>query len=143
MWVMAGKWDADGEKENNFCRNARSRMAGEEFCRLCPVPVTFLGWEVGYSVITGSKLSEGDHLLDALRDHGSGNGRCSWDPMLVQMALTGDEKKAGYSTVRGTARVDAETGQNYFAESPDGLHAYVTKDMPDNYYADIIDGLIG
>ena len=139
LWVMAGKWDADGEKENNFCRNARSRVAGEELCRLCPVPVTFLGWEVGYPVITGSKLSEGDHLLDALRDHGSGNGRCSWDPMLVQMALTGDEKQAGYSTVRGTARVDAETGQNYFTRSPDGLHTYVIKDMPDGYYADIID----
>ena len=32
VWVMAGKWDADGEKENNFCRNMRSRIAGRDFC---------------------------------------------------------------------------------------------------------------
>ena len=29
LWVMAGKWDGDGEKENNFCRNPRSRLAAE------------------------------------------------------------------------------------------------------------------
>lgn len=142
LWVMAGKWDADGEKENNFCRNARSRAAGEELCRLCTIPITFLGWEVGYSVISGSRLKDGDHLLEALRDHGSGNGRCSWDPMTVLMALNGDEKKSGYTLVRGTARVDAETGQNYFAESYDGLHAYVVKDREDSFYSDAIDAMI-
>jgi hypothetical protein len=26
-WVMAGKWDADGEKEHNFARNPRARIA--------------------------------------------------------------------------------------------------------------------
>ena len=114
VWVMAGKWDADGEKENNFCRNMRSRIAGRNFCELCPVPVTFLGWEVGYGVITGNHLDNNDHLYTVLRDHGSGNGRHSWDPMLVLMALIGDEEKAGYKTVTGTASVDAESGKNYF-----------------------------
>ena len=85
VWAMAGKWDADGEKENNFCRNSRSRVAGWEFCRRCPVPVTFLGWEVGYNVITGTDLDERDHLYRVLVDHGSPKGAprgipcwCSW-----------------------------------------------------------------
>lgn len=143
IWVMAGKWDMDGEKENNFCRTPRSRLAGEIFCRLCPVPVTFLGWEIGYEVLTGSKLAEDDILHKVLCDHGSAKGRHSWDPMLVLMAIEGDEEKAGYKAVTGTATVEADTGANHFEERADGLHKYVIKAKPDSYYADAIDELIG
>jgi inosine-uridine nucleoside N-ribohydrolase len=138
IWVMAGKWDADGEKENNFCRNPRSRMAGEAFCRLCPVPVTFLGWEVGYGVITGNHLDHSDHLYHTLADHGSENGRHSWDPMLVLLAMIGDEEEAGYKTVRGTAYVDRETGRNYFKEDENGPHKYVIPLFGASYYEEII-----
>ena len=142
FWVMAGKWDGDGEKENNFCRNARSRMAGKAFCELCPVPVTFLGWEVGYGVITGGTLKKDDHLHYALSDHGSPNGRYSWDPMLVLMALIGDEATAGYATVRGTARVDAQTGANYFERDAGGRHQFVIKNQENRYYEEQINQLI-
>lgn len=142
VWVMAGKWDGDGEKEHNFCRNARSRTAGEKFCRLCPVPVTFLGWEVGVNVLTGGELKAGDLLKQVLMDHGSEHGRHSWDPMLVLMALIGDEEKAGYGTVRGTAVLDADTGANHFQENPDGLHAYVIKQWPDEEYKKAINAII-
>ena len=142
IWVMAGKWDGDGEKENNFCRNARSRGAGKAFCALCPVPVTFLGWEVGYGVITGDRLDEADHLRRVLMDHGSLSGRHSWDPMLVLMALIGDEEAAGYGTVTGWASVDADTGANHFVTDPEGLHAYVVKAYEDGYYADWINWLL-
>ncbi len=142
LWVMAGKWDADGEKENNFCRNDRSRAAGKAFCELCPVPVTFLGWEVGYDVITGAGLPDTDHLRAVMCDHGSKNGRSSWDPMLVLLALIGDEKAAGYDTVIGTASVDADTGANRFAEDARGLHRYVIKNRENEFYRDMIDGLL-
>ena len=143
MWVMAGKWDADGEKENNFCRNARSRVAGEELCRLCPVPITFLGWEVGFDVITGGAfLGEGDPLYGVLCDHGSASGRSSWDPMLVLLALIGDEEKAGYSTVRGFATVDVETGANHFQEDESGSHVYVVKQKENAFYEKAINEII-
>jgi len=142
IWAMAGKWDADGERENNFCRNPRARVAAEEFCRLCPVPVTFLGWEIGYGVLTGGRLAENDHLRLALRDHGSEGGRHSWDPMTVLMALMGDEHRAGYRVIRGKASVNSETGQNYFLPADDGLHAYVIKEKEDGFYRDLIDGMI-
>ena len=122
FWMMAGKWDADGEKENNFCRNSRSRVAGKEFCDLCPIPVTFLGWEIGYGVITGGYLKENDHLHKVLCDHGSEKGRHSWDPMLVLMALIGDEETAGYRMVNGTASVDEQTGANYFKTNENGYY---------------------
>lgn len=138
FWVMAGKWDVDGGMENNFCRNDRAIHGAAVFCEKCPVPVTFLGYEVGYSVLSGGKLRENDFLHLALKDHGSENGRHSWDPMLVLLALTGNEAKAGYTIVQGTARVEAQTGANYFAESTDGLHRYVIKAEPDSFYEDMI-----
>ena len=142
LWVMAGKWDEDPGKENNFCRNPRSCDAGERFCRLCPVPVTFLGWEIGFDVISGDTLKEGDYLKDALKDHGSGNGRSSWDPMLILLALIGDEEKAGYSTVQGTATVNPKTGENYFEKSPDGTHKFVVKAKDNDFYKNAINSLI-
>ena len=138
LWVMAGKWDADGEKEHNFCLNARSRAAAKEFCELCPCPVTFLGWEIGYGVITGGKLDREDHLYGVLSDHGSANGRHSWDPMLVLMALIGDERAAGYSTVSGKASVDELTGANYFERDASGKHSFVVKIQENAYYEDSI-----
>ena len=141
-WIMAGKWDADGERENNFCRNPRSRMAGRELCELCPVPITFLGWEVGHSVITGDKLDRNDHLYEVLCDHGSPNGRSSWDPMLVLMALLGSEEEAGYTTVCGYASVDPEDGANHFKKDPNGPHRYVVKQYPDTFYSNQINALL-
>ena len=142
LWVMAGKWDADGERENNFCRNPRARVAGKEFCELCPIPVTFLGWEVGYDVITGDALDENDHLHRALVDHGSPKGRSSWDPMLVLMALIGDEAQAGYRVVRGWATVDPDTGANHFSVDPRGNHQFVIKQHTNEYYAEHINRLL-
>ncbi len=142
VWMMAGKWDADGERENNFCRNARSRKAAELFCRLCPVPVTFLGWEIGVNVLTGDGLQDGDHLKDVLADHGSVNGRHSWDPMLVMLALLGSPERAGYRCVQGTASVNAEDGSNYFTPTPHGLHRYVIKEHADSYYRNEIQNRI-
>ena len=142
LWVMAGKWDGDGERENNFCRNPRSRVAGKLLCELCPVTITVLGWETGFGVLTGGRLKENDHLRQVMSDHGSENGRHSWDPMLTLMAIIGDEERAGYRTVTGRASVDAETGANHFIPSSDGLHRYVIKARDDGYYRDMIDGII-
>ena len=142
MWVMAGKWDADGELEHNFCLNPKTRLAGKRFCELCPVPVTFLGWEVGFDVFSGGSLAEDDVLHRILVDHGSGNGRNSWDPMLVLMALIGDEGDAGYDTVVGTASVDAETGANYFVRDVNGNHKYVIKKFENAYYENAINSLL-
>lgn len=139
---MAGKLDDEGGLENNFCRNPRSRNGGHLLCSLCPVPITFLGWEIGYDVITGDKLEKDDYLYQAMVDHTSVNGRSSWDPMLVLMALIGDEAEAGYDTVCGTATVDAETGANHFKMHENGLHKYVIKNKENDYYKSQINSLL-
>ncbi|MBQ6946855.1 MAG: hypothetical protein IJN42_02310 [Clostridia bacterium] len=138
IWVMAGKWDEVGGKENNFARNERARMAATYFCDQCPVPVTFLGWEVSNTVITGGNLETDDILYQVLCDHGSFQGRSSWDPMLVLLAIIGDESLAGYDVVCGRARVESNEGKNYFEVSENGLHKYVVKTKEDLFYRDMI-----
>ncbi len=142
FWLMAGRWDIDGGKEFNFSCNAKTCRGAHIFCKKCPVPVTFLGFEVGADVKTGGELKEGDILYDVLHDHGAIHGRSSWDPMLALLAIIGDEEKAGYKTVRGRASVEAETGLNHFTESADGMHAYVVKAREDDYYKNMINELI-
>ena len=141
-WIMGGKWDEDGGKENNFFKNARARRGSHIFCEKCPVPVTFLGFEVGNTVLTADNLTEPDVLLDALRDHGSGDGRLSWDPMLVMLALIGDEKEAGYDTVQGKATVELESGANHFYRDENGPHKYVIKFRDDSFYKSMINEVI-
>ncbi|HZG55005.1 hypothetical protein [Paenibacillus sp.] len=143
LWMMAGNWeDPAGGLENNFARNARSRAAGSYVCEHWPTPITFLGWETANEILTGGTLPPSDIVAQALRDHGSANGRSSWDPMLVLLACIGDEEGAGYGRVFGTARVDAETGKNRFVAAPDGKHAYVTKARKNEYYRDAIDRIL-
>ncbi|MGN1479798.1 MAG: hypothetical protein ACI4XH_08525 [Acutalibacteraceae bacterium] len=138
VWVMAGDWSKDGGVENNFARNARAREAAAYFCDNCPVPVTFLGFEIGADVITGGNLAENDVLHQVLCDHGSSNGRYSWDPMLALTALIGDENLAGYYTVSGTASVDSDSGANHFKRDDNGLHKYVIKRMNNEFYEQAI-----
>ncbi len=143
LYVMAGKWDTEGGLEHNFCNNERSRKAGHILCEKCPVPIVFLGFEAGESVLTGDSLPTDDLLHIALLHHGHAEkGRCSWDPMTALLAVIGDPEKAGYDTVCGTARLDEKTGKNYFTEG-DGLHKYVVKVKPDSFYRDEIQRRIG
>jgi len=144
LWMMAGNWLDEGNgSENNFARNDRSRTAGSYVCDHWPTPITFLGWEVASEILTGGSIDSPDDMVaQALRDHGSPNGRSSWDPMLVLLACCGDEEAAGYRTVAGTARVDARSGRNSFAVDPQGKHRYVVKAKPDAYYKDAIDRIL-
>lgn len=142
VWVMAGKWDEDNGLEHNFINNERSRRGGFIFCQKCPVPVTFLGFEIGCDVITGDNLNKDDHLYTAMCKHGSLNGRFSWDPMLAQLAVIGDEKTAGYDFVSGTASVDPNTGSNTFKKSDTGLHKYVIRKFDTYYYKNQINSII-
>lgn len=144
VWSMAGKYDENGGREYNIHKSALTRKAAYTVVEKCPVPITFLGFEVGYPVVTGgeSVLCEGDRLLDAMRDYGASKGRNSWDPMTALLAVIGDEEKAGYETVRGTVTVDVESGANFFEKNENGLHTYVVKKFDDEYYSNAINTII-
>ncbi|MBQ4136545.1 MAG: hypothetical protein IJD67_00400 [Clostridia bacterium] len=142
LWIMAGKWDDEIGKEYNFNYNPITRAAASVVCALAPVPITFLGFEIGVDVISGSKLDADDVLYIAMVDHGSVNGRSSWDPMLALLAVNGSEEDSGYSIVHGRASADAKSGDNTFVRDENGPHAYVVRKFAPEYYADAIDGFI-
>ncbi len=140
IWLMAGDWRGKYHKEYNVNATAAGLAATEYIFENSPVPVTSLGFEVGETVITGGFLKEGDNLRNALEDNNHGGGRCSWDPMLILLAIIGDEEKAGYKKVSGTARV--EDGYTLMSENENGLHAYVVKAHEDRFYEDMINEII-
>ena len=144
LLMMAGNWEKDGVGvENNFARAPRSRKAAAYLLEHCPCPIVFLGWEVGAAVISGDPATvpaPADPLRMAFIAHGSINGRSSWDPMLVLLALTEDPAEAGYTLRRGYASVDPETGENRFRYDDGGPHAYVVKTMPDSWYEEKLAG---
>ena len=139
LWIMAGKWDENGGKEYNFYKNELTRQSGADLCTFWPTPITFLGYEAGESVFSGKNLPDGDLLKQVMTDHGSINGRSSWDPMLILLALAGEPEKAGYKCVYGKASVNADDGSNYFTVDPSGSHRYVIKLYDDSFYANEID----
>lgn len=144
VWSMAGAFDKEVGREYNIHKSELTRKAAYTVVTKCPVPITFLGFEVGYPVITGGEavLREGDVLLDAMRDYGAAKGRNSWDPMTALLAVIGDEEKAGYDTVRGTVTVNAENGENRFTKDENGLHKYIVKKFDDSFYQKAVNDLI-
>jgi len=144
IWAMAGKWDDPaGGYEYNLCNTRPNCRAASAFYENCPVPVTFLGWEVGLDVITGDVLKGRDDMLaHALKDHGSADGRHSWDPMLALLAIAGDLEEAGYRAVYGQAKIDPEDGKNRWVPDENGSQRYVIKMWPDGVYRDEINGRI-
>ena len=136
MWMMAGRFDENGAGiEHNIANNARSREAAAYLFAHFPKPITFLGWEIGHDVISGGDPDNGgDPLVQAFRDHGSPNGRSSWDPMTILLALADDPARAGYSLRRGHVSADPVTGENRTIPDPDGPHAYVVREKPVAWY---------
>lgn len=143
IWVMGGKWDEEGGFEynisgggNKFAINASRFLINEALC-----PITFLGFEVGATVITGRHLREkGDILFKAMEDYGTPAGRESWDPLLIMAGLD-DKYLDCFYCIQGNAYID-EQGKNYFVECADGKHQYIVKTREDSYYERIIDSFL-
>ena len=137
LWCMGGHWPKG--REYNFEYNIKTAKAAAKVCREWPSPITFLGLEVGVRVISGRHLKEGDLLKKVLSDHGSPNGRESYDPMLVELALSNDPDKAGYKCVYGHAAVNEDNKSNYFTRDPNGKHRFVVKRFPNNWYENYLE----
>ncbi len=146
LWLMAGDFAENGRgREYNCSVNEKASRAAHIVCEKASCPVSFLGFEVGVSVISGGNPENDpaladDPLVTAFDAHGSHSGRCSWDPMLALLALHGDPSEAGYTCRYGKAAVDPETGENSFTYADtqsfrkDAPHRYVVKNRPDTQY---------
>ncbi len=140
LWAMAGRWCGEGLKEYNVANSVRSIAAAKVVAEKFPCPVTYLGFDEGFSVITGGDEKIGDKndaLAIAMRAHGSEKGRNSWDPMTALLAVIGDEETAGYEKHHGIFSFDADGG-SHFSSDTSSDRCYVTKKYDDSFYADAI-----
>jgi purine nucleosidase len=146
IWMAAGQWPSG--TENNFSRTTTAKAAATYVITTLTslaTPITFLGYEVGVSVSVGANLfgdaPSSDLLLKALVDHGSTSGRPAWGPLMTLMAAIGSPSAAGYTTVQGTAAVDAN-GANTFTTSASGPHQYVVKAQSDSVYSAAVNQML-
>ena len=139
--LMGGRWDKNPGREYNFFAYKLNREAAAYICEHCPVPLTFLGYEVGKDVVTGGKAVPGLTGI-AYAAHLSRGGRPSWDPMAALFSIVGDAEKAGYRRIRGKAAVDPKSGQNRFEACDSGNHSYLVKEKEACFYKDQIDEIL-
>ncbi len=131
--LMGGRWDKKVGMEYNFFAYPLNREAAAYICEHCPVPLTFLGFEVGKDIVTGGKDVPGLTGI-AYAAHRSPAGKPSWDPMTALFAITGNAEKAGYRRVAGKASVNPKTGANSFVPDAAGPHSYLVKTRENSFY---------
>lgn len=143
LWVMGGNWPTGSE--NNFSRDATAIAAAAAVVSGWPTPIIFQGYEVGASVITGGNLvsdvATTDIVAKALVDFPTPGGRNSWDPMMAMACMADTLANAGYTSVQGTAAVNAGTGANSFTVGA-GTHSYLVKSQPDSFYTKQINNMV-
>ena len=160
LWMMAGAWP-EGREYNLSCgddMNPYIAKVGSLVLEKWSVPITFLGFEVGFPLLSGGNLPEDDLLRRAMVAYqqtpgynlggayenqswqGKPKAHFSWDPMLVLLAGGVLSPNNGrFLTVRGHASFDPITAQNSFVQNPKGPHEYVVKNHTDQEYGQWID----
>lgn len=139
--IMGGRWDKKVGKEYNFSAYRINSEAASFICENCPVPITFLGYEVGKDIKSGGKAVPG-LTGTAYKAHLSRGGRPSWDPMTALFAIIGDSEKAGYKRVWGKASVNPRSGKNRFEVAENGIHSYLVKTKDNNFYKSQIEEVL-
>lgn len=145
LWVMGGNFPTGGE--NNFNRDATAKAASQYAMANWPTPITFVGNEVGSTIISGKYLQYGDPadlLAKARVDHGTVNGSASYDPTLVLAFLLGTAQFGGtspaFSAKSGTISLDVNSSVSW-TYSATGPHEYLIKAGPDEDFVLAIDQL--
>jgi hypothetical protein len=117
--VMGGMFPSG--RSFNF---TQSLVAARKFVQTWPTPVDFLGWEVGFGVITGRRASLGPGIVgEAYRLYnGAGTGRASWDLLAMHYAIVGESDLLTRSEP-GQVTID-ETGLSSFSRREGGSHTH-------------------
>ena len=161
LYMMAGNWPCGSEYNltGGSPVNPLVTRTGSTVLANWPAPITFLGFEVGYTVLAGTFLPPNDLLRQAMDAydrtpgyrlggkaselHAEGPMRQAhfcWDPLLILLGASVVSPATGmYDLVRGRASSDPTTGENTFQETPDGPHEYVVKNRSDADYGRYVD----
>ena len=130
--VMAGRFTPEPDGTLHPEWNALvDPAATQAMVELCPVPLIFSPFELGWNMITGGpimeKFGEETPLSMAFASYSEArahSGRHSWDPATAVYAIEGERE---FFTLgkRGTVTVDTQ-GRTFFAEQENGMHAVLS-----------------
>lgn len=137
--IMAGNFtDPDAEEWNVKLNVAAARAVAERW----PVPIVYVGFEAGDSVIAGASLSDPEtspvaraYQLYPNTEHGPGliGGRSSWDLIAVYYAVLGatlGDRRIWNLSAPGRASFTPDA-RTRFTPDPSGQHRYLIRHMPD------------
>ncbi|AZN40299.1 nucleoside hydrolase [Paenibacillus albus] len=110
-----------------------------------PTNIVFTGFEIGAPIHTGRRLYTDLPESHPLRRSyewyvGEGETRHSWDLTAVLYAARGHHPFWELET--GTATVDAQTGENVWAQNPNGKHAYLRAVTSPSLVAEVLEQLM-
>jgi hypothetical protein len=137
IYAVAGIWptNAPASAEFNLAQNAAD---WNWLIANCPVPITFVGIEIGNAIGTvggtylTDRLPAGDITVTALdawnTQHSIGATRTAWGLAGAYAAVEGREHGA-FTTVTGTATINSSTGANSFSAGA-GDHEYLVRVSP-------------
>lgn len=138
LFLVAGAFPATGYVEWNFQQHPTS---GADIAANWPSPITYIGYQLGDTIVTGATLATAMPASDIVRvgyaQAGYAAGRNAWGQMgaieMVQRSMR---------RFRGTASVSTSTGENFWTPSESAKDEYVIKDESDATYQARIDALL-
>lgn len=139
--VMGGDWPNSVSAEFNFDQD---KTAANDVVANWPTPITFFGFTPGTTVKIGNGISSNTPVANPVRKAHEltgyeTNGREAWDAFPLLYAARG--LSTGYDTwfsrVRGTAVVNASTGQNTWTDDAGGNHYYLVKALMNLDYQEL------
>ncbi|MCE5348015.1 MAG: nucleoside hydrolase [Bacteroidales bacterium] len=128
---MAGKYP-EGREFNVFMDSVSSENVFNNW----PGKIIFTGFEIGYEIRTGLRLTKSDITKSPVKDafrismafsEGDRNGRMSWDETAALIGVYGTQ--GFFDVVNGKIIVNKD-GSNGWVNDPNGKQQYVVQKMP-------------
>lgn len=140
--VMGGAYPSGSEFNFNVDPAATAAVINN-----WPTRAVFSGFEVGNTVLTGSRLRyETAHTSPVRRAYtlysGEGGNRSSWDQTAAYYAVRGTAGLFAQTGAGGRNVVDGSNGSNQWVSSPGANQVYLTKTAPDSAIATAIENLM-
>ena len=135
---MAGVFP-EGREYNVYCDASSSSFVVSHW----PTDIIFCGFEIGYNIITGRRVSrmpvENHPIKDVFllsMSQGEPQGRWSWDQATVWVAIKGYTPY--YISERGVISVDSE-GNNTWRATRTGKHIRLIESLPAKEMEDLLE----
>jgi len=147
--IMGGKYNGNGQSASyNFSGDANNKVRIASLVDNWPTPVFFIGSENGNATLSGNTLDDNTPADNPVRvayaQHGSSNGRQSWDPITALYAVRGSAPLNSplMREIPGTNSVSSSDGTNTWTPSITGTHRRICQEKTRDQLQTILNNLM-